>query len=209
MLASPSSWCLISVYLTQKKEKLFPLFIMALDSPYGRYHSPSRSSTTEDGTVVWRSKARDISRRPLLVKQLAVFAAVIFMGGLLWLYKSRTYDEIDTIMYTSQDALAEASLLPSGKHHSYPGHSLVEPQAHAPSQEIGLAKSVEPIVFALIMWAEESAAEGALLIKVRELQYGASSNPHILASRSSCMLRVHCIYISSVTKPLAIILRPD
>jgi hypothetical protein len=137
----------------------------------------------------WRSHAKDISRRPLLVKQLTFLAILFALALPLWLYThahaSITQYAVEPPDGVSPDvALDVHNIIPHHGHNSpghhanrpiYPGQSSAQVEPQAPSVETIAASPpppasqtpFDPITFAFIMWEESSATEGALLIKVR------------------------------------------
>lgn len=143
----------------------------------------------------WRSHAKDFSRRPTLVKQLSFFAVVLVLAVPIWFI---AYNDTNTS--TSQQVVEDPlsngvppSHIPLDVHnviphhgHNLPGHhahkhplNLPAPHEASDSSSNDIASSspssvINPVTFAFLMWEEPSAAEGALLIKVRGV------SPHVV-----------------------------
>lgn len=145
----------------------------------------------------WRAHARDWHRRPMLVKQLLLVAAAALVAlPLLYMLSDRgdtplaipeaysgspahTFPpatvSVDAHGYLPSVTASPAQL--NGDEHavvqpphiedlSMPGDSDASQDAPRPSQVVAPAAS-QPVTFALIMWSEHSASEGAILLKVR------------------------------------------
>lgn len=134
----------------------------------------------------WRSHAKDFSRRPQLVKQITYLAIVLaFILPLFYFSHIRAgVSETSILEPEAQSpplALDVHNVIPQHGHGS-PGHHVNRPAIPAPSpiQEGTQLSSASPPTslqaapdiptFAFIMWEEDSAKEGALLIKVRYIQ---------------------------------------
>lgn len=122
---------------------------------------------------------RDFYRRPLIVKQLAVLSlvAAVVVPYLLFAYWSGASVDEEKTPTTFSDAHPywDSASHWDVQHAPPPVSHTLEVQAVAPTESatpppedvIHEPSVVEPITFALIMWSEDSASEGAILVKVR------------------------------------------
>lgn len=144
-------------------------------------------------TSRWHVRSREWTRQPLLVKQLlfATVAAALLLP-ILYLSHLRHGGELSvvedaTATYPNEPAVdrPQAHEIPAFSHHGGvrpevddviepdDDASLVTihvgdpPEEHTPPAQ---AESPHPVTFALIMWSENSASEGAILLKVRRFQ---------------------------------------
>ena len=134
---------------------------------------------------LWKASRRDVRRRPLHFRQAAfVVASVIFTVSLFFFYQTRDNAHAVQVQGLDIPTSPEEPFHPRPafdySHQRIPHHAHIpdistitttasEPEATpVPSYNASLAQSsYDPVTFSLIMFSEDSAAEGAILMKVR------------------------------------------
>lgn len=144
-------------------------------------------------TSRWHVRAREWTRQPLVVKQMlfATMAAALLLP-ILYLSHLRHDGELSVVpeMEDLAGTYPNEPAVGSSQAHEIPPfdyHGGVRPEVDdviEPDDDISLvpihvgdppeeptplvqAESPHPVTFALIMWSENSASEGAILLKVR------------------------------------------
>lgn len=123
----------------------------------------------------WLARAKDMRRRPLQFRQIVVALAAVVSVLLFATYHLRdSAPAAQSLDIPSPLADHDVSYRPAfdDAHARIPhGHHIPsKPTTTQPEPEPSLAASLpapDPVTFALIMFSEGSAAEGAVLIKVR------------------------------------------
>lgn len=131
----------------------------------------------------WLARAKDMRRRPLQFRQIVVALAAVVSVLLLATYHLRDSApaaqslDIPSPLADSPPADHDVSYRPAFDdahariphgHHNIPSKSTTTlPSEPEPSTLAASLPAPDPVTFALIMFSEGSAAEGAVLIKVR------------------------------------------
>lgn len=181
---------------------------ISLSSPTtpGHHSFPTPSSMP-------RRWMRDFYRRPLIVKQLAVLSLVfaVVVPYLLFAYWSGGgHDEQktparvnDAHPYWDSASRWDVQPVPPPVSRTHGVQTGAPTASVAPHEEVVHKPSVaEPITFALIMWSEDSASEGAILVKVRRSpSFLCLTGAHKFVSLSSCTRPRLSTSTSSQTNP--------
>lgn len=129
----------------------------------------------------WRTKAREFNRRPLLLKQLTFLGLIILIALPLRYF---AFNGESSVPYPETIGVDSPPPPPAIGHHNdvvfhdhppqppvvIPAHPNYPPlpqdkSSPEPSTRI-VTSTPDPMVFSLIIWGEDSAAEGAILLKV-------------------------------------------
>jgi len=129
----------------------------------------------------WGTRARDFNRRPALFKQLIFLGVFVAIAVPVWLFTFRGDDSVQLSDSDPQHWNVGPRPSPPPTHNDGFSHRPATPFDAAPSQgsksshsqdvQFGgspaqdTVKSEGPMIFALIMWGADSAAEGAILLK--------------------------------------------
>ena len=129
----------------------------------------------------WQARAREWRRRPLLSRRVICLAMLSVVVLPIWLLNSQRPDYAHAQAYLSESdfeppylesnvASTEAPLIPIDSSSVEVAEKLLpmplkDTNTNAPSEAISIPP--EPPTFSFIMFSADSAAEGAILIKVR------------------------------------------
>lgn len=117
----------------------------------------------------WRTKAKDFQRRSSFVKRIALLAILLAFAVPIWFLTYRGQEDVaDVQNRPTAPSPAVHAQWPQTPHR----HPVVpKPQASSDTDtadgSLSPAPAVEPVTFSLLMWSENSAQEGVILIKVR------------------------------------------
>lgn len=134
----------------------------------------------------WRTKAREFNRRPTLIKQL-VFLSVLVL--IVLPLRHFAFHGEDNVPFNNQEPFSVIDTPPpplpppvhkqnsNVLHHPPQPSTAISadtdlPPSLADKTSLDLSKQItsispDPMVFSLIIWGQDSAAEGAILLKVR------------------------------------------
>ena len=115
----------------------------------------------------WRTKAREFQRRSSLVKRVAFLAILCAFAISIWLITYHGQEEVlDVEDRPPAPSPAVHAQRPQNPHH----HAVPKPQTSSDAAPADVAHEsqaeVEPVTFSLLIWSEDSASEGVILIKV-------------------------------------------
>lgn len=130
----------------------------------------------------WQLRAMAFNRRPLLHRQLLIIGVLAAIAIPVWLLTF--HRDSDGPRFFGGGSLDKAlwevqtDLPPPANTHHHVGHSLAATQtvavlpSHFPAHSVeGTNNDGGEMTFALLMWGSDSAAEGAILLKVRFLYH--------------------------------------
>ena len=130
--------------------------------------------TSSPPATPWRTKARDLQRRPALLKRVAAIAILLAFAVPVWMLTHASHEQQALVPQERPAAPSPAAhdpWPPSPHHHAgKPQASSVDvPAVHDDSglAEESAGPAEDRVVFSLLIWSEGSASEGVVLIKVR------------------------------------------
>ncbi|KAI0956935.1 hypothetical protein AcW1_005492 [Taiwanofungus camphoratus] len=150
-----------------------------------QYLSPDASPLrTSPPASPWRARAEVLRRRPLHFKQTAFIVAILVLCSILFFARFGREDSLGSITDNhfsplSANALLHAfSIAPSST--SHPPQPTYIQYVDTPTD-----KAPEAVVFSLIMFSEDSASEGAVLMKSILMYTSSPIEFHIICDKAA------------------------